>query len=540
MVDKILAEYGAVVLDRNAKRLVVQVDDKQLRPLAEKLFESGFYYANGVGVDERGLGHDFAMYHVFASEKDKLYLVVKVSTSNLKLPSITPVIPGSNWAEREAMDMLGLEFEGHPEPERLILPDDWPKGVYPLRKEFDYNERPEFAERKPESTPQRTDVVQLPLGPYHPALHEPEYFEIHVDGEVITDAKYRGFHIHRGMEKLAEGRLTLNQVPFLAERICGICGFTHSIAYCQAVADAAGLDWPERAKYIGVILLEIERLHSHLLWVGVVFHLLGFDSGFMHMWRIREKVMDIAEALTGNRKTYGLVLIGGMRRDIDESRKSWVLKTLTELREETERVSKDIFGMKELINRIKGIGVLPKEDARALGVLGPVARASGIDTDVRRDHPYLAYDKLDFKVPVYPEGDVLARLLVRYDEIIESFRLLEQALSDMPQGDVMIEDYTIPSGRIGLGATEAPRGEDVHFVITGVESKVYRWHPRAPTYNNLPSVPIMLRGNNIADAPIIIASIDPCFSCTDHVAIVRKGKVIWKGPLGEGVKQVGR
>ena len=182
MVDKILAEYGAVVLDRNAKRLVVQVDDKQLRPLAEKLFESEFYYANGVGVDERGLGHDFAMYHVFASEKDKLYLVVKVSTSNLKLPSITPVIPGSNWAEREAMDMLGLEFEGHPEPERLILPDDWPKGGYPLRKEFDYNERPEFVERKPESTPQRTDVVQLPLGPYHPALHEPEYFEIHVDG----------------------------------------------------------------------------------------------------------------------------------------------------------------------------------------------------------------------------------------------------------------------------------------------------------------------------------------------------------------------
>ncbi len=524
VIIEILKGNDAKILRHDEKVILAQVPNDKLRTTAELLFKAGCYYATGVGVDERLLGVGFSMYHIFNCEAEKRYIILKAVASNLKIPSITPVISGANWAEREAMDMVGIFFDEHPEPLRLILPDDWPEGVYPLRKEFHYNERPPKVEfkRKREKKP---GIMEVPVGPYHPTLHEPEVFELHVKGEEIVGAVYRGFHVHRGMEKLAEERMTINQIPFLAERICGICGYTHNCAYAQAVEDAAKIEVPERALYIRTILLELERLHSHLLWFGVAFHLLGFDSGFMHTWRIREAFMDLAELLTGNRKTYGMNLIGGVRRDIDEEKKRKVLEILERTKKDTKEVLDNAAGMKELISRMEGIGVLPKNEGREIGVVGPVARASGIDTDVRRDHPYAAYGDLDFKVPVYKDGDVLARFLVRYEETFESFWIIEQALDQLPPGDILNENYELPEYAHGIGATEAPRGEDVHFVITEGGNKVYRWRPRAPTYNNLPAVPIMLMGEKLADAPIIIASIDPCFSCTDHMVIVDGEKV---------------
>jgi Ni,Fe-hydrogenase III large subunit/Ni,Fe-hydrogenase III component G len=525
MLIEILEKNGSKIIRHDENIIIALVSNKKLKKVAKELFDAGCYYATGVGVDERPKNGAFAMYHILNCEDEKRYVIIKTFAEELKIPSITPVICGANWAEREAMDMIGIEFEGHPEPERLIMPDDWPNGVYPLRKEFHYNQKVPAIEVKPKKRKKDPKIMEVPVGPFHPTLHEPESFELYIEGEKIVGASYRGFHVHRGLEKLAEERLTLNQVPFLAERICGICGFTHNCAYCQAVEDAAKIEVPERAEYIRTILLEVERLHSHLLWFGVACHLLGFDSGFMHTWRIREAFMDIAELLTGNRKTYGMNLVGGVRRDIDENKKKKLLEILDKTKKETKEILDNVAEMKELINRMEGVGVLPKKEAREIGVVGPVARASGIDTDIRRDHPYAAYGELDFKVPVYKEGDVLARFLVRYEETFESFWIVEQALDQMPQGEILNEDYELPEFAYGLGYTEAPRGEDVHFVITEGGNKLYRWRPRAPTYNNLPAVPIMLMGEKLADAPIIIASIDPCFSCTDHVAIIEKGRV---------------
>lgn len=525
MILEILKENGAKILRHDEKVIIAQLPNDRLKTTAESLLKAKCYYASGVGVDECLLGIGLSMYHIFNCEAERRYIILKVVASNSIIPSTTPVIKGANWAEREAMDMVGIIFDGHPEPTRLILPEDWPEGIYPLRKEFRYNERPPRADLTLSQSDKKLGVMEVPLGPYHPALHEPEVFELHVKGEEIVKAVYRGFHIHRGMEKLAESRMTANQVLFLAERICGICSYTHNCAYAQAVEDAAKVKVPERALYVRTILLELERLHSHLLWFGIVFHLLGFDSGFMHTWRIREAFMDLAELLTGNRKTYGMNLVGGVRRDIDANKKKKILEIMDKTKKETKEILDNVTEMRELINRMKGVGVLPKREAREMGVVGPVARASGIDTDVRRDHPYAAYGELDFKVPVYNEGDVLARFLVRYEETFESFWIIEQALDQMPQGEILNEDYVLPEFAHGLGYTEAPRGEDVHFVITEGGNKLYRWRPRAPTYNNLPAVPIMLMGEKLADAPIIITSIDPCFSCTDHVAIIEKGKV---------------
>ncbi|MEM1741031.1 MAG: hydrogenase large subunit, partial [Desulfurococcaceae archaeon] len=287
------------------------------------------------------------------------------------------------------------------------------------------------------------------------------------------------------------------------------------------------LDVPERAQYIRSIILEVERIHSHLLWLGVAFHVVGYDAGFMHMWRIREKIMYLAELLTGSRKTYGINLIGGVRKDINEDKKQKTLETLRELEKEFRELIEIAINVPQVKKRLSGTGLLPKEDAVKFSVEGPVARASGVNKDARRDQPYAAYKYTSFKVPVYTEGDNMARALVRINEIFESISIIEQLLDKIPRGPIMLEDFDIPEGKIGVQVVEAPRGGDVHFVITG-HGKPYRWRVRAPTYNNIPALKIMLKDQPLADAPLTIASIDPCFSCTDRILVIREnGKREW-------------
>ncbi len=523
-LKELLSTYGVVEEVGNAYLVKVRVND--LPKLAELLhWELEGHYSTSVGTDFRPIDNSFKLHHIFSVPKYRKFVVLEASLPSPlpKVPSITPIIPGANWGEREVRDMVGIEFEGHPELKRLVLPHNWPEEIHPLRKDFPYDRKLiiEGIDDEVEHDSELASKYQVvPVGPYHPALHEPEYFELYVDGEVVIDARYKGFMVHRGIEKVAESRMTINQVPFIAERICGICGYTHACCYCQAVESALGIEVPERAKYIRTILLEIERIHSHLLWMGVALHVLGFDTGFMAYWRIREPVMRLAEELTGNRKTYGANVVGGVRWDIKEERIEHVLKVLKEVRKNCIELTEKVLKIKEVVSRMREVGYLSKEDARKLSVLGPTARASGVDIDVRRDHPYAAYGYVDFRVPIKDEGDVLARFLVRYEEVLESISIIEQALQNLPKTPLINEDYEVIPLKVGIGATEAPRGEDVHLVITGLGNKVYRWRPRAPSYNNIPATLYMLRGAYLADAPIIIASIDPCFSCTDHCLVI--------------------
>jgi Ni,Fe-hydrogenase III large subunit len=417
---------------------------------------------------------------------------------------------------------VGIEFTGR-ETFRLVLPPWWPSNLHPLRKDVPYNYRPE-PRIESEKISYSSEYGVIPLGPYHPTLHEPEYFELYVEGERIVDVKYRGFHVHRGIEKLAESRMNYQQINFLAERICGICGFVHSTCYALAVEKAAKLDVPERAQFIRSIVLEIERIHSHLLWLGVAFHLLGYDAGFMHVWRTRERVMWLAELLTGSRKTYGINLIGGVRRDISEDKKQKALEVLRELNRDFKSLIEVALHVPQVKRRLTGTGVLPREYAIKLSVEGPTARASGVNKDARRDLPYAAYKYASFKVPVYSEGDNLARALVRIDETFESISIIEQLLDKLPGGPILLSGFEIPEGKVGVQVVEAPRGGDIHYVVTG-KGAPYRWRVRAPTYANIPALRIMLRDQPLADAPITIASIDPCFSCTDRVIVIRDGRV---------------
>jgi len=507
-------------------RMFVYVEPQVLKAVCRYVFRDlDARYVISIGTDDRPFSGSFLVFHDFAFDKDKILLsvITTADAGSPKVDSISDIIPGANWAEREIRDMFGVEPVGHPYPKRLVLPDGWPDNLHPLRKDMDWNHVPkeydENREFKFSDPPPGCTIV--PFGPFHPTLDEPSHFRLYVEGEVVRGCEYRGFMVHRGIEKLSETVLSYNDIPMMAERICGICGCVHSVAYVQAVEYAAALKIPARAEYMRTVMLEIERLHSHLLWVGLACHLVGFDTLFMQSWRIREPIMWMAEKITGNRKTYGLCQVGGVRWDITPEIRAELRALLDKLEAEWIPVVGAVVKDKNIQKRTRDVGVADKEYCKDMGLVGPVARAAGCDIDCRRDHPYAAYDRVDFDVITHDTSDVWGRVVVRAKEVFESIRIVRQCLDKMEPGPLMAEiSEELPAGRIGVSSIEAPRGESHHFVITGENNKPRRWRVRAPTYQNLQGVPGMIKDQMIADMTISLGSIDPCFSCTDRLETI--------------------
>ncbi|MFA5858745.1 MAG: nickel-dependent hydrogenase large subunit [Elusimicrobiota bacterium] len=360
------------------------------------------------------------------------------------------------------------------------------------------------------------EEVQVPVGPQHPALKEPESFLLSLRGEKITAVNIKLGYNHRGIEKAAENR-TYVQDQYLIERICGICSHSHSMCFVQAVEEIAGIEIPARAKYIRTLIAELERVHSHLLWLGVAGHEVGFDTLLMYTWRDREAVMDLFAKLTGNRVNYGMNTMGGVRRDVTPEDLAEIKKVVDVLEERTKYYIEVATEESTLINRLSNVGKLSYEDCINLGAVGPTARASGVDRDTRRDDPYAAYGELEFNVITDKHADVYGRTLVRVQELMESYKMLRQIVDKMPDGPVVVKvPKKVPAGE-ALSRYEAPRGEDVHFVKGNGTDKPERVRVRAPTLANLQAVSKMLEDNYLADMPIVIAAIDPCFSCTDRM-----------------------
>ena len=510
----------------NDSRLYVYVDPQALKAVCRYIFRDlDARYVISIGADDRPYSGYFLIFHDFAFDKDKILcsIITQIPPDDPKVDSISDIIPGANWAEREIRDMIGVEPVGHPYPKRLVLPDGWPDGLHPLRKDMDWNHVPkdydENREFKFGETPPGCTVV--PFGPFHPTLDEPSHFRLYVEGEVVRGCEYRGFMVHRGIEKLAETVLSYNDIPMMAERICGICGCVHSVAYVQAVEYGAAIQAPPRAEYIRTIMLEIERLHSHLLWVGLACHLVGFDTLFMQSWRIREPIMWMAEKITGNRKTYGLCQVGGVRWDITAEIRTELRQLLDKLESEWHPVVAAVVKDRNIQKRTRDVGVADKQYCKDMGLVGPVARAAGVDIDCRRDHPYAAYDRVEFDVITHDTSDVWGRVVVRAKEVFEAVRIIRQCLDKMEPGPLQLDiPEELPVGRIGISSIEAPRGESHHFVITGENNKPRRWRVRAPTYQNLQGVPGMIKDQMIADMTISLGSIDPCFSCTDRMETI--------------------
>ena len=359
----------------------------------------------------------------------------------------------------------------------------------------------------------------IPIGPYHPLQEEPELFKLYCEGERVTDIEFETGYNHRGIEKINESK-TYDQVFFVVERICGICSTSHPFAYANAVEELSCIEIPDRAKYIRTVIGELERIHSHLLWVGLAGHFLGYNTVFMWAWNYRETVLDIFEMITGNRNNYAMFRIGGVRRDIANSAISEIRKYLDKLKPKLDLLTGAVMDDPVIHARTKHVGILTKEDIRHFGAVGPTARASGVAIDVRRDDPYAAYGLVDWKVITAEEGDVFAKAKVRLLEMYESVSIIEQCLhklSVMKEGSIDIKVKDIPAG-MGFGHAEAPRGEVFHFVESDGTNSPVRHKIRAPSYVNVATFKKSCIGQTISDATIILAAVDPCYCCTERMA----------------------
>ncbi|MEO0074764.1 MAG: nickel-dependent hydrogenase large subunit [candidate division WOR-3 bacterium] len=367
----------------------------------------------------------------------------------------------------------------------------------------------------------------VPIGPYHPLQEEPEFFKLFVEGEKVVDIEINIGYNHRGHEYISP-KLTFEQIPFLVERICGICSNSHPLAFVLAVEDAAHIKVPERAQYLRSIVHELERIHSHLLWLGLAGHFIGYNTVWMWAWRYREPILDLFEMITGNRNHYAMNKIGGVRHNIEASQIPQIESCLNLAEQKIAMFTKAILDDPVIRARLENVGILPKEIAISYGVLGPTARASGVAIDVRKDDPHCAYDKVNWNMIVFTEGDILAKAKVRLLECFESIKIIRQCLKQLPDGPIENRIEEIPAGE-GCGRAEAPRGEVFHYVRTDGSNHPVRHKVRAPSFMNLPSNEYAVKGYSIADAALCLAAIDPCYCCTERIAVFSEGKQIYTG-----------
>lgn len=371
----------------------------------------------------------------------------------------------------------------------------------------------------PSKDAMRGQTTRIPVGPQHPALKEPESFTFEVDGETIVDVTPRLGYIHRGIEKAMESR-TYIQNLYLTERICGICSHSHTTCYAQAVEQLLDVEIPDRANFIRVIIAELERMHSHMLWLGVAAHEIGFDTLFMHSWLDRELVMELLELISGNRVNYAMNTIGGVRRNISDEVGRKVEVSLADVQERMEHYVEVIKTDQSILQRTKSIGPLNCTPAIDLCAVGPTLRASGIAHDVRKDDPYAAYGEIPFDVISYDGCDLFSRTLVRCEEILESIKITNYAIDNLPEGAIRVRAARrVPEGRV-VSRLEAPRGELIHYCKSNGSDKPERYKVRAPTLANVLALGTMLIGGHVADIPIVLAGIDPCFSCMDRMAFI--------------------
>jgi len=361
----------------------------------------------------------------------------------------------------------------------------------------------------------------IPIGPYHPLQEEPELFKLYCDGEIVKDIQWVTGYNHRSIEKLSESK-TYEQVFFLVERICGICSTSHPFAFANAVEEIVGIEPTNRAKYIRSIIGELERIHSHLLWVGLAGHFLGYNTVFMWAWKYREPVLDLFEMISGNRNSYAMFTVGGVRRDIENNKISAIRKVMGDVKKKTDLLAGAVMDDPVIHARTKGVGVLTRQDVIDYAAVGPTARASGVAIDVRKDDPYAAYPLVNWKVITAEAGDVFAKAEVRLLEMYESISIIEQCLIGLEkekEGDITVKVKEIPEG-MGHGRAEAPRGEVFHFVLSDGSNSPARHKIRAPSYVNIATFKKSCIGQTIADATISLAAVDPCYCCTERLAAV--------------------
>ncbi|MDI9643723.1 MAG: nickel-dependent hydrogenase large subunit [Candidatus Verstraetearchaeota archaeon] len=514
-------------------RVAIKVKPEELDKLAElfmKKFEARLIHATAVDLEVQGF--EVLNIYDFSKVKERLVVILKakVDKDNPSFPSVAKVTWQATWAEREIKELLGLNPVGIPDPRHQFLPHEWPNAVESGLTGGQYKFE-SGSQTKEMYLPLKMPIEEsyqslIPIGPYHPGVIEGQIVYVKVEGEQVVAADIKtGFH-HRGIMKLIERR-GYNKGVFVAERVCGICSAAHGLTYVTCAENLYDAEVPDRAMYIRTLLVELNRMHSHLLWVGVVADVIGWKTGFMLTWGLRERVMDIIEAITGNRVNYGIWRMGGVSRDVSQELAAKARRTVDALKEECGKLLTLVAEHPVVKSRLIGVGPLTKAQAFDGGAVGPVARASNWKIDVRADNPpHAMYDPkvISWEVITDDNCDTYGRTLVRVKELLVSCGIVSQCLDYLAKttGEVRIKPKTVPAGAEAVGLNEAPRGELAYYMRASEKDSnlPHAIRIRTPSYRNNAIIPLMLVGSNLADVPVVMGSTDQCLACTDRVEII--------------------
>ena len=495
------------------------VDAGALGQRVADLVDEGGRFVMVVGLDERSVGSEgLAVEAVVARADGRLArLRVALPLGEPSYTSISTLVPAAHWDEREAKDLFGIVPVGHPDPRRLVLHERWPRGYHPLRKDVPGNVRPPEADRHFVPFEVHGEgVYQLPVGPIHAGIIEPGHFRFSAIGERVLHLDARLGFVHRGLEKLVEGRSFGAALP-IVERACGVCTVTHALAYSQAVETLTGILIPERARWARVLLAELERLYNHVGDLGNICAGIGFQPAVSRLAWLKERLLRANDALTGHRYLTGIVAPGGLLTDLDPRGLAALPETLDAISVELPAAIRSILRSEGVMARFHGTGVVSTETAAAFGALGVAARASGLTLDLRRDRPYAAYDELDVGLVTASAGDVAARFHVRAQEAHDSLRLVREAARRLPAGPVSAPLQATPAvGDSTLGAAEGPRGASWIWLRAGADGTIDRLRLRSASFANWPVVAAAAPGNLVPDFPLINKSFELCYACTDR------------------------
>jgi Ni,Fe-hydrogenase III large subunit/Ni,Fe-hydrogenase III component G len=514
------------VVDAETLALVVPALHAQRVAYFCDFFAEGMRTSNGAAGPEEGAPNSRATgstLHVILTMRDRpmfVHLSAPMPAGTSDFPSLSPRLPAAGWYERELYEEAGLSAVGHPRLVRLRLPAEWPSDTYPLLE--DLSDMLEVSDARGEETeeahvpligldderavldPGPEGVVDYPLGPVRSGVVESAHYTLRTGGEEIIDARLQLFFKHRGVEHRAVG-LTPLHLPLLAERISGTSGFAHALAVCEALERSAGVSIPSRATYLRTFFAELERIYNHLGYQADVCQATGLVVGQAQFDMLKERVLRLNALLTGHRYLFGACIYGGLASDPGASTLEAVRRELHAIQRKADRLGHMALGSPSHVDRLERTGRLLPEDAQVWATVGPVGRASGVDLDLRRDMPYAAYGMVSFEVPVLQDGDALARVRVRLEEMAQSFHIVDQVLHDLPPGPISVSRASTPlPTKDALGWVESPRGSGLHWIRLDHDGNIVRYRVRTASFANAQAFALCIPGHNIlTDFPVI-------------------------------------
>jgi Ni,Fe-hydrogenase III large subunit/Ni,Fe-hydrogenase III component G len=507
---------------RNGRELSLDVSACEIREIATYVnTQLAGSLISLFACDERIDSGDYIIRYVFCCREKSLLIVLNtpVHPEDSRFISIADLVHAAALYEREIHDLFGLVPFGHPYSKPLVFHGNWPNGNYPLRTDYGKNDKPPFVDGASSFRKISGEgVYEIPVGPVHAGIIEPGHFRFSLAGEPIQNLEAQLYFTHKGIEKLSEG-MSFERGFYLAERISGDETFTNSLAYCMAIEQIANIKIPERGEYLRVLFAELERLTCHVGdLVGICLDV-AYGFGAFQFRLLRNWCYQLAELLCGSRFLRSVNVPGGIRNDNLNGNESEILQRLADLKRELDDTAEIVRHQTMLTDRIENTGTLSEKIAFDLNAVGPAARASGIPHDIRKTLPYAAYDKLDFDVPVLTGGDVASRMKIKLEECYQSIHLMVQVMESLPHGQarIPVEDLltSLPAGRSAFGITESPRGENVHWIMTGRDGTIFRYKVRTPSFCNWPVLCYAVSGNIVPDFPLINKSFNLSYAGND-------------------------